>query len=120
VIRAVRAVLTLVSGLLLGACGETSRRAVPPERGLHDPVIQTRLEAVREVGRTRDLRFVPDLIDLLDDEDPSVRLFAGATLRQATGHDTGYRAHAGPEERLRHVEAWRAWWRSRPEAGATR
>ena len=36
---------------------------------------------------------------------------AGSTLKSLTGHDTGYRAFAGPDERRAHVARWRAWWR---------
>jgi HEAT repeat protein len=108
----------LLGAAVVAACGESARRAVAPEQGLRDPVIQTRLEAIAQVGRTRDQRHVPELIGMLDDEDPGVRMMAGATLRDLTGHDTGYRAHAPPEERRRQIEAWRAWWGGR--AGAPR
>ena len=108
----------LVLGAAVASCGEPARRAVAPEQGLRDPVVQTRMEALAQVGRTRDRRHVPELIALLDDEDPGVRMLAGGTLRDVTGHDTGYRAHAPPEERRRQIEAWRAWWAA--QGGAVR
>jgi hypothetical protein len=100
----------LLGGAAVAACGEPARRAVAPEQGLRDPVVQTRMEALAEVGRSRDRSHVPELIAMLDDENPGVRMMAGATLRDVTGHDAGYRAHAAPEERRRQIEAWRAWW----------
>lgn len=93
-------------------CGETAR-VVAPERGLHDPVASTRMAALREVSRTSDPRYLPDLIEMLDDEDPSIRLLAGAALEQMTGRDTGYLAHASPSERRAQVAAWRRWWDER-------
>jgi hypothetical protein len=54
---------------------------------------------------------------MLDDEDPGVRVLAGATLRDLTGHDTGYDASAPASGRREQVLAWRAWWQTRPAAG---
>lgn len=62
---------------------------------------------------SRDTRQVPALILLLEDDDDAVRLSAGSALRELTGHDTGYRAFAPPEERARHAAEWRTWWAAR-------
>lgn len=108
----------LLSVLLLCACGETARRALPVDDALLDPYAGARMRAVAEVGRTGDLARVPALIEMLDDEDPGVRLAAGSTLRQLTGHDTGYEPWAVPAIRRAQVLAWRAWWDARSEAPA--
>jgi hypothetical protein len=102
-----------------GGCGST-RPVVRAETGLKDPQIVRRMEALREVDRTKDRSLTPEVIELLDDEDPGVRLMAGAVLKDLTGHESGYEAHAGPVQREQQVRAWRAWWEreGRPVAQA--
>jgi len=97
---------------LLGACASEIHRPVRPEYDLRDPSATRRLTAISTVERTGDRSFVPALIELLDDDDETVRMAAGSTLKTLTGHDTGYRAFASPEERQSHVARWRAWWRA--------
>jgi hypothetical protein len=81
-----------------------------PEVALTDPAAFRRMEALREVSRTKDEKHVPQLIEMLDDEDPGVRLMAGAVLTDVTGHQSAYQAHAGPVERRDQMLAWRSWW----------
>jgi HEAT repeat protein len=96
--------------LLLAGCAAEPRPApIRPEQDLHHPDPRRRTQAVQVVARERRPEHVPDLIELLDDEDPAVRMVAGATLSELTGRDTGYRAFASAEERRAQVRAWRAW-----------
>jgi HEAT repeat protein len=104
--------LVLACGLLV-ACGETARRAVRPAEDLAHPYGGVRMRAVGEVRRTGDTTHVPALIELLDDDDPGVRMAAGSALVALTGHDPGYEPWADAAERRAQVEAWRAWWATR-------
>lgn len=107
--------LVLLCGLALGGpvgCGSTPPHPLNPPHDLHSPIGAVRFKAATEAGRTRDRSLVPDLIPLLDDEDPSVRLAAGTALEEITGHRTGYLAYAPKEERVRQMATWRAWWAS--------
>ncbi len=81
-----------------------------PEYDLRDPSATRRLAAVSTVEKSGDRSQVPVLIELLDDDDESVRMAAGSALKSLTGHDTGYRAFGSPAERREHVARWRAWW----------
>jgi hypothetical protein len=112
------AVASLVGLAVLAAgCGGTSRRLVRVDRDLVAPGATERAQAVAVVGRQHDLSRVPDLIEMLDDPDPGVRLLAGATLRDLTGRDSGYEAWAPPEQRRAQVLDWRRWWSARgPDA----
>jgi HEAT repeat protein len=103
----------LLLALALCACGETARRALPIEDALLDPYAGNRMRAVAEVGRSGDIAHVPVLIEMLDDDDPGVRLAAGSTLRELTGHDTGYEPWAEPAALRAQVLTWRAWWQQR-------
>jgi HEAT repeat protein len=115
-----RAGAALVLALPAVACGTSAPRPVNPEFDLHDPSGTRRSQAVAKVAATHETRHVPALISRLDDEDDSVRLLAGRTLKDLTGHDTGYRATMESPERRRHIDLWRAWWaaKTRGAAGA--
>ena len=71
----------------------------------------------RGYERTKDTAWVPGLIEALDDQDDGVRLEAAAALTAITGRDTGYRAYAPREERVRQVAEWRAFWAARQGRG---
>ena len=88
-----------IAMLAATACASEIHRPIRPEYDLRDPSATRRLTAISTVERTGDRTQVPALIELLDDEDESVRMAAGAALKGLTGHDTGYRAFAPPEER---------------------
>lgn len=99
--------------LLLGpGCASDRPRPIRPADDLVDPNPTRRLEAVSEVGRGRNGEYVATLIEMLDDDDPAVRLAAGSALAGLTGRDTGYVAYAGPQERRRQVVEWRSWFAS--------
>jgi hypothetical protein len=103
----------LAAACLAAACGSPGTKPIRPEYDLHDPSGTKRAQAIATVSRTRDTSQVPALILLLDDEDPAVRMSAGATLKDLTGHDTGYRPYADAEERHAHQDLWRQWWAGR-------
>lgn len=109
---AVMLALLVACGLFAG-CGETSKRLVRPTDDLVNPYSGVRMRAVGEVRRTGDLEHVPAVIELLDDEDPGVRMAAGSALVEVTGHDTGYEPWADAAELRAQVETWRAWWAQR-------
>jgi HEAT repeat protein len=100
--------------LALGACAsDPEPRRIEPARDLKDPNAAVRQKAATVASRSGDWAFVPDLIEMLDDPDPGVRLVAGAGLAEITGRDTGYRAYAEPSQRREQVESWRAWYTAR-------
>lgn len=103
-----------LAAALVSACTSDSPRPIRPVDDLHDPNPSVRSQAVSETARRSDDQLIPELIELLDDDDAVVRLTAGKTLRDLTGRDSGYRAYApAPELRLQ-VENWRAWRASQP------
>ena len=100
----------LAASLSLPACAQGGPRPIRPEEDLYDPSPGRRTDAVLTVAKTRDAAHVPALIELLADPDPAVRMATGATLRDLTGHDTGYVAYAPPDALRAQVLGWRAWW----------
>jgi hypothetical protein len=88
-------------------------RVVDLSRHLNAPDAETRALAA-ELARHRDppeaLRYVPRLVELLDDGSPEVRRQARASLAALAGGDVG---GEGPDAAKR----WRAYWRAHGVAG---
>jgi hypothetical protein len=79
--------------------------------GFDSPVPTLRLQAIAEAARTRDRSAIPDLIRMLQADDPVVRMMAIRTLQDFTGTTLGYH-YAGPEwERLDKAREWAQWYR---------
>jgi hypothetical protein len=77
--------------------------------------------AAIKVCRLREERAVaPELISLLDDEDPEVARQAHQLLRQIALKDFGPPRNADREQRRQAVEAWRNWWQERSRASEKR
>ncbi|HYE03775.1 MAG TPA: HEAT repeat domain-containing protein [Phycisphaerales bacterium] len=83
-----------------------------PEPTFEAPDPGTRLRALERAVASDDRRSIPNLITLLDSDDPAVRLFAVLALRDMTGTTMGYE-HAAPEqERRAAADRWEAWYKS--------
>lgn len=108
--------LALVLAALAACASDGGSTPIRPEFDLRHPDAGRRTDAIQEVARLRATQYVPDLIELLDDRDETVRLMAGGALRDLTGRDSGYRAFAAPEERRAQVLAWRRWYEARDAA----
>ncbi len=82
-----------------------------------------RLEASFRAVDTQNKASIPDLVRMLDSDDPAERLVAIRSLERLTGQTFGY-DHAAPEdERAKAVERWVAWEKTRTdqsEAGKSR
>lgn len=76
---------------------EALRSANPFERSV---------AAVR-AAESGDAEAVATLVDLLEDRDPAVRMYAILALRRLTAKDYGYRYYAELGERVRAVARWR-------------
>jgi hypothetical protein len=77
---------------------------------LKDEKGEVRLAAVR-VANTRNLRVVPELIELIDDDEQSVREQAQvALIRISGGRNFGPARGASKEDRQKAAEKWRVWW----------
>ena len=99
--------------LLLTACAP---KASGPA-AFEGPDSATRLEALSNAARSGDRSSIPHLVALLDDDDPAVRLLAGATLEKLTGLTMGYDATAPRHQRLAAIERWKTWMAEESAAG---
>jgi hypothetical protein len=67
-----------------------------------------RAEATVRLAEAGDVGAVHKLVDLLDDPDRAVRMYAISALRRLCGDDLDYRYYDEPEDRAAGVERWRA------------
>ena len=76
----------------------------------NDPA--ARVEGITAAAVRHERRFIPLLIDRLDDRDRAVRFAAIGALRQLTDGkvDFGYRYFDPPSRRYGSVQKWRRWW----------
>ena len=66
-----------------------------------------RAEAIVRVSEAGDIHAVQRLVDLLEDSDRAVRLYAIQALRRLCGVDLGYSYYASPAVREAAVQRWR-------------
>ncbi|MHC4620969.1 MAG: HEAT repeat domain-containing protein [Planctomycetota bacterium] len=92
--------------LTLAGCGDSFSRKM----GLSDlesPNPTVRIMAIKWAGDNKVSAAVPQLVDLLEDEDPSVRFYAIEGLRRITGTDNGYDYKSAALQRAAAVKRWR-------------
>ena len=103
--------ITLLRGLALSAAvwpgllGCDSGAARRQLLGSGNPL--DRAQAVVKVTEARDHEAVHKLVDLLEDPDGAVRMYAIIALRRLCVEDFGYRYYAGSAERATAVRRWR-------------
>jgi HEAT repeat protein len=74
---------------------------------LESPYALARIAAAEAAGEKQLQELAPELVTLLDDEDPAVRRAAVTALRRITQTFLGYRAEASPAKRAKAIEAWK-------------
>jgi hypothetical protein len=92
--------------LSLTGCGDPFDRQAELS-DLEDPSPTVRIRAIKWAGENRIEEAIPQLVDSLEDEDPSVRFYAIEGLRRISGTDNGYDYKAPVHERAASVERWR-------------
>jgi HEAT repeat protein len=98
----------LVRRLSLGLLPVLAGCASPPS-GFESPVPASRLQAITRAAETRDPASIPRLIEMLDSDDPVVRLAAIRSLERITGTTLGYDYAAPDWQRREAARAWQEW-----------
>lgn len=100
--------------LVLALCAAAGCQQIP--EGFDSPEPAARIGAAADAAGTNDTEAIPDLIMLLDSDDPASRLIAIVSLRRITGLTLGY-DHAAPlEEREPAVVRWVEWYNENADA----
>jgi HEAT repeat protein len=63
-------------------------------------------EAAVKLTEHRDVQSIPELIALLNDSDPAVRMYAITALEDLTGKTYGYKFYAPEPERAAAIKRW--------------
>ncbi len=81
---------------------------------------QERTAALIDAARDKDRTAIPQLIVMLESDDPAERMLASETLRRLTGMNFDYH-HADPAwRREKPVLAWRRWWEEQSQTSGPR
>jgi hypothetical protein len=73
--------------------------------------VEIRRAAVLAAAMNEDKSFIPDILNLLNDSDPSVWRAVPAALRLLTGKEFSLPATATSSEREQARVQWEEWWR---------
>jgi len=98
----------VVTVLVIAGCGDPLNRKMQLS-DLQNPNPSVRIMAIKWAGDNKLSAAVPQLVNLLQDEDRSVRFYAIEALRRITGTDNGYDYKAGPKIQAEAVECWREY-----------
>ncbi|MBI1338534.1 MAG: hypothetical protein GC164_16445 [Phycisphaera sp.] len=82
--------------------------SAPPasEGGFDSDNPASQLYAITRAGQTRDRSAVPELVPLLDSDDPAVRMMSIEALECITGQRLGYNPYGTWSERREATEQW--------------
>lgn len=102
--------VTVLLGLLL-ACNRYESRV--HSRGLqsNDPIKQ--IESIRAIVARNRTSDIPQLIELLADDDQPVQAMASQALIEMTGQNFGFQPYLPSDEKEQIISRWRAWWNTR-------
>jgi hypothetical protein len=87
----------------VASCGPTIR----PSFDSAEPA--ARNAAIVQAAGSGDQSAIPDLVRMLESDDPTTRVLAIRTLERLTGETMGYEAWASEVDRERGVEQWQAY-----------
>lgn len=92
-----------LAGLLI-ACASPKPPARVPLESRFGP---ERAAAIVQLGQARDPDAVPALVELLEDDDRGIRMYAILALERLTGQTLGYRYQSSEGERSAAAQRWR-------------
>lgn len=117
-------VIVTLTRMCLMACaglvGLVGAGCSSPARGFASADPGARLDAAVDAAARKDRSSIPELIKLLDSDDPAARLVAINTLHRLTGTTNGYDYAAPEAERREAVDRWVAWAGEHKDAGVSR
>lgn len=101
----------LVAAALLAGCA-----SAPPDFNSPEPA--ARNAAIVRAARENNHNAIPDLIRMLESDDPTSRVLAIRALERLTGETRGYHPEAEEASRKQAIDAWTAWLEQNRTKGA--
>jgi len=83
--------------------------AGPHAKSLTDSDPASKIPAIKQKVRQKDLESVGQLVKDLESDDPAVRFYAIEGLRRLTGETYEYRYYESEDQRKLAVEKWKRW-----------
>jgi len=110
-----RPTVLILLALLVAGC------TAPGPHGLASDDAAEKIPAIREAGRRRDARAIPQLVAALKSDDPAIRFYAIQALDRITGQTLGYRYFDDEDARAKAVESWESYAKhhGRPTSSAS-
>ena len=103
--------LAAVIIIIVAGCSSPLDRK-PQLSDLDNPNPMIKIMAIKWAGDNKLSSAVPQLVDLLQDEDRSVRLYSICSLKRITGRDCGYDYKAAARVRAEAIKCWRQFLRT--------
>jgi len=91
--------------LIQTGCSDPLNRNMQLE-DLNDPDVTVRIMAIKWASENKITEAVPQLVNLLQNEDKSVRFYAIQGLKRIAGTDNGFDYRADPVSRADAVKRW--------------
>ncbi|MCF7957929.1 MAG: HEAT repeat domain-containing protein [Phycisphaerae bacterium] len=98
--------LSVAVMIFLVVAGCRAQLQEPTMAHFDSPTPMYRVMAAKWAGDHSVFQAIPKLVNLLEDEDRSVRLYAIAALKQITGTDQGYTLRGGAFQRAEAIARW--------------
>lgn len=96
--------------LLILMCVAGCIRTGPKEQAFDSPLPARRTDALTDRSKLEDPSTIPGRIELLDSDDPLVRMLALRSLEHMTGETFGYDHSGSQVERDQAVDRWVEWY----------
>jgi HEAT repeat protein len=104
--------------VILAGCSDPLLDRTPQLSDLDNPNPMIKIMAIKWAGERRMSSAVPQLVNLLEDEDRSVRLYSIQALQRITGTDCGYDYKDPADVRAEAVKCWREYIKAKQAEGA--
>lgn len=102
--------MIFLGGFLGGFLGACLVGCFPTaKKGFDSPDNALRIDASVQAAESGDAKAVPDLVRLLDSDDPATRLVAIRSLEKITGTTLGYDHAGNVSQREAGVQRWQGW-----------
>lgn len=98
--------LSLAVMIFLVVAGCRAQLQEPTMAHFDSPTPMYRIMAAKWAGDHKMFQAIPKLVNLLEDEDRSVRLYAIVALKRITGTDQGYTFGGGVSQRAKAIARW--------------
>lgn len=109
------ATIDCLAAVLLAGCLACGCVSAPADFNSPEPA--ARNAAIVKAARESDQKAIPDLIRMLESDDPTTRVLAIRALERLTGETRGYHPESDEAARQRAVDAWTTWMEQNRSSG---